>query len=990
MKLFLRMLAPIILGMPLGFWAQEKPYFQQKVNTQIQVSLDDEMHALRGNIQLEYHNNAPDTLHYIFFHIYPNAYQNNHTAYAQQMMLNGDNAFMQLEPKDRGGIDSLQFSIDGQATQIQQTENIDVIKVLLPQPLLPGKSCSIQTPFRVIIPIMTSRLGHIGQSYQITQWFPKPAVYDKEGWHAFPYLNYGEYYSEYGNYKVSITVPSNYIVMATGNMKNEQEQKWLDSLSQQPFNTFPLKNTTTPSAKSTKTLVFEEENIHDFAWFADKNWIVRKETFTVPENGKDVTATACFYIDDTASNKLSVQYLKQAILGYSKFVGAYPYQTVKSVTGPLNAGGGMEYPTITIIDAFNNASAVEQVIVHEVGHNWFYGVLGNNERKYPFMDESINSYYEDRVIKHFAPKDTSKRMDIEESLNHAIIKQISTSNVSRPVCAHSTHYPEINYGADIYQKGAAYFKWLAGYMSEANFDRAMQHYYQQWQYKHPQPEDFYASLQATTDKPIDWFFNDAIMQSNLPNFKLKGNKQISNNKKVTISHKEIFAIPAGVLLFDEHNAATQTLWTPPFKGSYTMTIPDSLNVSKANLSIAIIDEQSYDNSTQKKWALKPFTGLSLKPTYNVYVSPAIGYNLYDGFMLGALVHNFTLPSKNLEYAIAPMYGFGAKKFAYTGLVNYFLRVNSNSIKDINFTWNSKKFSHYKYPNADYHTQYIKNKLGVNFKFQTPDEAFHLTKELSISYYNILNNSLSTRLDSNYNVIEVKKNGYKPKHYVVANYLIKDSRKFYPYSLNINATMGKSFGQLSVDGRYKINYRASKKGIDLRFFAAKLFQMGDQDIAANNYLNITGAGWNDYLYDHTFIGRNERSGFWGNQNTLSMGGFYTQTKMFANQVGLSNNFLMAINADIEIPKTPFSIFGNMAYIGKNTGPFQPEIDVLQYEAGIALHVTDRFTLALPIFLSNDLDNYRTFILGKNKILKSVAFRMDLTNLVPSRKTTKLIF
>jgi hypothetical protein len=214
--------------------------------------------------------------------------------------------------RDLGGIDSLSFRINGNAASWEfHPEHRDIARLDLPEPLLPGGDVQYATPFRLRIPSgQISRLGHIGESYQMTQWYPKPAVYDQAGWHEMPYLNQGEFYSEYGSFDVSITLPSNYVVGATGDMDphqadNAAELSFMDSLAletQRNLNEaffesdsiaeekdeFPLSST------RLKTLRFQQQNVHDFAWFADKRWMVLKGSVELPNSKRQVTTWAMF------------------------------------------------------------------------------------------------------------------------------------------------------------------------------------------------------------------------------------------------------------------------------------------------------------------------------------------------------------------------------------------------------------------------------------------------------------------------------------------------------------------------------------------------------------------------------------------------------------------------------------------------------------------------------------------------------------------------
>ena len=197
-------------------------YWQQQVNYTIDVTLNDTEHTLDGYIKMDYYNNSPDTLNFIWLHIWPNAYKNDRTAFSDQLLENGRTDFYFSAEEKKGYINRFDFKVNGSVAQMQDhPEQQDIIKLILPQPLAPKSNIKIETPFHVKLPFNFSRGGHVEQAYQITQWYPKPAVYDRKGWHEMPYLDQGEFYSEFGNYEVQITLPANYVVAATGELVSE-------------------------------------------------------------------------------------------------------------------------------------------------------------------------------------------------------------------------------------------------------------------------------------------------------------------------------------------------------------------------------------------------------------------------------------------------------------------------------------------------------------------------------------------------------------------------------------------------------------------------------------------------------------------------------------------------------------------------------------------------------------------------------------------------
>jgi hypothetical protein len=205
--------------------------FQQQVNYTIDVQLDDVHHVLTGHEKIVYHNRSPQSLAFIYFHLWPNAYKTRSTELVRQQLRNGNNDLYFAKNRDRGYIDSLLFKANGEEIKWEyDREHIDICKLLLNAPLKSGDSVVITTPFKVKIPdARFSRLGHTGQAYFITQWYPKPAVYDQSGWHPIPYLDQGEFYSEYGNFDVSISLPKNYLLAATGDRYfASEEDEFLD------------------------------------------------------------------------------------------------------------------------------------------------------------------------------------------------------------------------------------------------------------------------------------------------------------------------------------------------------------------------------------------------------------------------------------------------------------------------------------------------------------------------------------------------------------------------------------------------------------------------------------------------------------------------------------------------------------------------------------------------------------------------------------------
>jgi Aminopeptidase N len=438
------------------------------VDYSIDVTLNDSDKTLDAFEKINYINNSPDTLTFIWFHLWPNAYKTDRTAFSDQMLQLGDTRFYFSSKEQKGYINHLDFKVDGLRAKTEDHPTyIDVIKLILPKTLYPGGSITITTPFHVKLPFNFSRGGFDKKTFQVTQWYPKPAVYDRKGWHPMPYLHQGEFYSEFGSYSVHITLPQAYIVAATGALKNPNEIKITKSLTGHPS---PLTN----------TYFFQQDSIHDFAWFANKNFILATDTCNI--QGKIITVQSYYLAHDKKIWQNSLEYAKDGLRYYSQNIGPYPYPVATVVEGPQSFGGGMEYPTITVISPMSDNTELERIIVHELGHNWFYGMLASNERDHPWMDEGMNTFYEERYLRSkYGPQQLIDEIGFQTLAKQKIDQAIETT---------SEQFSEWNYNLVPYHKTSRWMNYLEMKMGKERFKQMMQDYFTAWAFHHPYPEDF--------------------------------------------------------------------------------------------------------------------------------------------------------------------------------------------------------------------------------------------------------------------------------------------------------------------------------------------------------------------------------------------------------------------------------------------------------------------------------------------------------------------
>ncbi|XOV67466.1 MAG: M1 family metallopeptidase [Fluviicola sp.] len=962
-----------LLAATAGF---SQDYWQQEVNYKINVALDDENHVLTAFEEFEYINNSPDVLDTIYIHIWPNAYKNGETALAQQQYSNKKQTLVYGDDDLKGYIDSLDFKVNGNQVKWEyHPEFIDVCYLVLNKPLQPGKSIKVSTPFRVKIPSGSiSRLGHIKQSYQITQWYPKPAVYDKNGWNAFPYLNQGEFYSEYGSFDVSITLPDNYVVGATGDLQTDSEIDFLNNRAQitadnvaqgknyTEFGEVTERNDFPASSKTNKTIRYTQKNVHDFAWFADKRFNVLKSEVELPHSGRTVTSWAMYTESEAKLWTKASEYLNDAIYYYSLWNGDYPYNNVTAVDGTISAGGGMEYPNVTVIGRSGNAYQLEVVIVHEVGHNWFYGQLGTNERVHGWMDEGMNTLNEVRYVQTKYPKNTAlSDMVLNgafhfDHLDHHDMSDISYRMIAalgedQPIETHSAEFSSVNYGVVMYQKTGLVFFYLRDYLGDELFDKSMQAYYSEWEFKHPQPEDMRRSLEKASGKDLGWLFEDLIQTTNHVDYKLK---RVKIDKDVAVTVKNVGHVdgPIEVATLSE-GQIVETKWIEPgAKKSVVRFGNTNIDAVRIDPGIDIPEVNRQNNSWKKEGLFGKWEGLSTEfmigdnepEKSNLFWLPVIAGNLYDGFMIGPTFHNFGIPFNKFGYLVSPFFSFKREFVSGVADFNYnFYPKRNLKISKFGLSVKSFKQDSTVRGNDGYYLAvlpYWTAKIG----HRGDDKPFSQTIRVQSMYrQDVFDPNMLERAGG---YVEYNFTYSNPDH----NFVGKVRNDFIA---EINTTNEVSVSRLMVEGTYKYRYlkNKQKRWIEIRGFIGQTLYK--QFIGgANDYpyqFSLAGAsGMQDLFLDEYFLGRNEFEGAWSQQRVENMGGFKS-TSYYGNTSGT----MIAGNLYLDLPiKTGLiGAFFDAGTYTDWTGAMAP----VALNTGLGVRLGNFFGIYFPMWMSDEMLN-----------------------------------
>lgn len=671
-------------------------YWQQEVQYQIAVQLDTKNHRLTGTETLKYKNNSPDTLSEVWFHLYPNAYKDDNSIFAQELRQNGSSRFALAPAEERGfiQIDSIfaqNQRLSGRYKPGDETEML----VPLPVPLKPGETITFRLHFQVKIPFIFSRFGHIGQHYECTQWYPKIVVYDRRGWHPDGYHVIGEFYGDFGTFDVAITVPRNMTVAATGDLvgpKSELERldslaRWgakLDSLrdakNSKAIKKFYKRLLQSQPSAETKTLSFHAENVHDFAWVADCKFILKRGQH------KNTTINVFVLPAHEAKGRDAIKYVYDTLEHYGRCYLPYPYNQVSVVDGDISAGAGMEYPNLTIVQ-FNSPPGLrllEMVIMHEVGHNWFYGILGNNEMAEAWLDEGMNSFAEVRYLeeKYGREGNMTHWPELLSFLPHADDRYIQSAmyyffaanQAEQKVLTPGYQFKE-SYVL-VYGKGAWIMDMLRHLVGKEMFDDIMNIYFDRYKFKHPTTDDFIAVCEEVSGRKLRPFFDlwlQSTQQCDLTIQHIHKHKLPSGQKElsITVAQKKGINMPATLLVENSDGSKIYQRWHATSRDTtFRLTVREWPKVVWIDPYDNVLEVDNWNNRVPRRVGFRPIVDIPSLESYHVYYGPTVWYDDdVDGPRVGFYANGGQFRDGNgfkgrYQWSMKTSYGFRSEKLNY--------------------------------------------------------------------------------------------------------------------------------------------------------------------------------------------------------------------------------------------------------------------------------------------------------------------------------------
>ncbi|MBX2826684.1 MAG: M1 family metallopeptidase [Flavobacteriaceae bacterium] len=523
-------------------------YWQQKVDYQMEIDVDVEKWQYEGKQEITYTNNSPDVLDRVFYHLYFNAFQPGSEMDVRSRTI-GDpdprvgSRIADLSPSEVGYIKPTSLTQDG--TAINYSVAGTVLEVDLATPLQPGQSTVLKMEWDAQIPIQIRRSGRNskeGVALSMTQWFPKLAEYDFQGWHADPYIA-REFHGVWGDFNVSITIDAEYIVGGTGYLQGEPKKR-----------------------RGKKTWVFDAPDVHDFTWAADPYYI--HDTYAGP-NGVELN----FYYKNNPAiieNWKKLQPKTAELLEYfNEHIGPYPYKQYSVIQG---GDGGMEYAMCTLITGERNFGSLFGVTAHELAHTWFQFLLATNEAKHEWMDEGFTSY-----ISALAENEV-----MEENRANPVAGSyrgynfLATSGQEQPATTHADRYASNrSYGITAYSKGAVFMAQLGYVIGKENLDKTIKQYFKDWAFKHPTPNDFIRVAEKVSGMELDWYLTDFMQTTNTIDYGIQSVVEENGTTKVTLERIGLMGMPVDIYAeFEDGTKASYYIPLQMMRGEKDNPTPD--------------------------------------------------------------------------------------------------------------------------------------------------------------------------------------------------------------------------------------------------------------------------------------------------------------------------------------------------------------------------------------------------------------------------------
>lgn len=580
-------------------------YWQQHIDYQMEVDMNVENFQYKGSQIIRYTNNSPDELSQVFFHLYFNAFQpGSEMDVRSETIADADprvgTRIGKLTPEEVGYLKVMNLTHRG--VKVETIENGTVLQVLLNEPIAPGETTRFELNFEGQVPQQIRRSGRNnaeGVALSMTQWYPKMAEYDFEGWHAYPYIG-REFHGVWGDFDVKITIDKNYIIGGTGYLQNPNEIG----------HGYQDKGMKVKTKEKKLTWHFIAPKVHDFAWGADPEFIHDSLV------AKDGTTLHFFYKNnpDIKENWKNLQpKTEELLLFFNQHIGQYPYKQYSVIQG---GDGGMEYAMCTLITGERSFGSLVGVTAHELAHSWFQHVLATNESKHEWMDEGMTTYISTLAMNEVMDQNNENPFE----RTYLGYKRLAMSGFEQPQTTHADRWNmNAAYGASAYSKGAVFLAQLEYVLGKELLAETLKEYFNSWKFKHPTPNDFIRRAERVSGAQLGWYLTDWTQTTNTIDYsveyigeteknlslKLKRNGLMPMPLDIEVTYqdgsKEMYYIPLQMMHWTKPNVENiQDSWAWAYP-EYTLEIPIKSGISQVEIDPSgLMADVDRENNVYKK------------------------------------------------------------------------------------------------------------------------------------------------------------------------------------------------------------------------------------------------------------------------------------------------------------------------------------------------------------------------------------------------------
>ncbi|MCD6017781.1 MAG: hypothetical protein K0S53_902 [Bacteroidetes bacterium] len=790
------------------YWKNRKPfadYWQQDVHYTIKAYLNDTTDIITGHEELTYWNNSPKELYFVYFHLYNNAQTKD--SYLADLYKN-NNYRLKFNKHRKDGKGTEVVNIKSGTTELKTELDNTVMKVYLERPLKPGESITFDIDFKtyyakeVIRNRMKMYNAFGNKHFDVTHWYPRISVYDRKmGWDTDQHMDH-EFYGDFGSFYVEFTLPNNYVLDATGVLQNEKEvlpdslrQKLdLANFAKKPWNSPP--STIVKRDGTTKTWKFSALNVHDFALTADPTYRIGEYMW------QGVKCVALVQEPHAAGWQTCPLYIAKVLDVNTYNIGPYHYPKMICA----DAQDGVEYPMLTLDGGYD--PNYRDLLVHEMTHNWFFGMVGNNETYRAFLDEGFTQFYtadtyqfidgpnkiEQQPKSKYVRRFTEQNRILDDQIYNGYMNAVTVRGEEVTLNTHSDDYNGgIRHGGGysaVYTKTAAMLKNLEYVLGRSLFDKCMQHYFYQWKFAHPYPEDFRNSIIQYSGVDLNWFFDQWLETTKKIDYKIgrvKRGKQ-KGEYFIKFKRKGDMQMPIDFTVLDKNDSAyhyyiPNTWFEKPVKsnvlprwigwGKVKPTYIAKVQIS-GKLKNVIIDpsrrlaDVDMLNNVKHHRVNVTFDSKIYNPLdwkhYEMKARPSLWYNGYDGVKIGAHLNGGYMNTKHVfdvtawfSSGLGQAYLDSADKINNYNIVSFLLNYKTSTAKfikksNIYMTLKSLDGLESGLVGFEKKSNNDKNRIYIQYKAMVRDMPNDLVYLINRSEWQIqkMNSYLNAGIDHNYN------------------------------------------------------------------------------------------------------------------------------------------------------------------------------------------------------------------------------------------------